>query len=294
MRIGMSLLLGLALLTSVGCTDEPSSVPAPTEVRTTLRFRAFDRAGANITAAARESLIATVRERLRALGEATARLRFTDDGTLAVGLNAVDPTLVDQSRREILRNVQLGIRIRVSPHRENAERIRRDQRGDAYETPPRTAWVASGVGGPDLLVAIPEVDAARRVAELAQEQPIQRAAFDAAQAELRRILLRGVFTAGDLADAKAVHGAAAGGRSIVGLTIRPDRVQAFKEFTTLYLGQPYVVLIDGRVVYTAILVEPLDTQIVLGDPDGFTSGGAERLAESLLRAAYGTILEPLD
>jgi preprotein translocase subunit SecD len=131
----------------------------------------------------------------------------------------------------------------------------RDRRLNAAEAPPEgLTWLVPEDGGPlQMLVEVPERPASTKVKALAKKDVAQDSAeMAAAVAEFERAKRETVFTNEQIASASvrrslSTWGAQALMRVAVRFEFRPDRKDAFEQFTVDHVGRGLAVVVDGKV-----------------------------------------------
>jgi len=251
----------------------------------TLVYQLADVFGDVPTEAAQRHLVDVLRARLFSIGEKRANIAVTATGALTV---IVTTDGADAADAEMQRDAEVRFRIRAPSDIENAEREMRDELGEFYR-PSRTdfAWVTVE-RGVDVFLYVPEAPLLLEIERLSAQQPPDENAVREKILQLKKLLLQKVFAGSDLSDAAATH---LPGDSAVRVTIREDRRQAFREYTTHYTGRQLVALVNGHVVAAPTIPGPLESAAELRNPARpFTQAEADLLAETLRRAAYGTRL----
>jgi len=284
----------IASLAIGACGDDEGGVaePAPSPAQpadrldadegATLTYRMEDVWGNAPSASAQEHLVRVLTARLAAIGQPRANVAISESGELKV---IVASDAAETAASAVEHSVELRFRIRAPSEIENEERDQRKQLGEFYAASrPEFAWFPVGKGT-DVYVYVPEARLVLELSELRAAEPRDGELIKEKTARLQELLLQRVFTGADLADAQAIHRP---GDSAVRVMIRPERQDAFREFTTHYRSRQMVVLVNGRVIASPTLTEPLQAAAEFRKPGGtYTPKQAEQLAEALRRAAYG-------
>lgn len=88
-----------------------------------------------------------------------------------------------------------------------------------------------------------------------------------------------VLTEADLAEARRVATGVFGDPGIA-LTLQPDAADRLARLTADHLGKPLVILIEGRVVHSARLVQPVRARLTVAQ-QGWTIAEVERIIAGL-------------
>ncbi len=288
--IAATLIAAFALVAGGGaCGDDAATKPDGAHNNTaapagsvTLSYRMADVWGDPPSEAARTHIAGVLADRLTAIGESRAGVAI--DGTDALKIT-VTASVADKAMAAIEQRVELRFRIRAPSEIENMERSQRDELREFYTSSRADfAWFPLGTGE-DVYIYVPEAPRILEIENLHAATPRDEELIRQKTVALQELLLQRVFTGADLADAEAIHRP---GDSAVRVTIRAERRDAFRKYTTHYTGRQMIVLVDGRVIAAPTLTEPLEAAAELRKPGGtYSPAEADRVAAALRRAAYG-------